>query len=270
MQSCILGWLASAWVKRLCWREYLSRRQALVSFGCGPFWQMVPRGLEPRTLRILAVRSNQLSYAFFSFSFSPSFSFFSSSFALAVCNSASIQATGWLTRLGWLNEGAARPGRSQRRHKACRAQAACTTRPTGQHQPAGEEELNPCMSPCPGSARSLQTFVIMRVAVGRPPYTWPGSIELATFSSPRASACAMVAAVRTSAPRCRIVHMVGERVQRLRQAGGRVTGCLRPRAASKVRTLSSCALPGAHCGSARGCCLGARLQSRCWRCLVAR
>ena len=25
-------------------------------------WNMVPRGLEPRTLRLLAVRSNQLSY----------------------------------------------------------------------------------------------------------------------------------------------------------------------------------------------------------------
>ena len=27
-----------------------------------PLWRMVPRGLEPRTLRLLAVRSNQLSY----------------------------------------------------------------------------------------------------------------------------------------------------------------------------------------------------------------
>ena len=28
----------------------------------GSKWEMVPRGLEPRTLRLLAVRSNQLSY----------------------------------------------------------------------------------------------------------------------------------------------------------------------------------------------------------------
>ncbi len=101
--------------------------------------------------------SSSFPFSFFFAFFYLCLFFFFFSLTLPVYNSfapsafrvpASNQATGWLTRL---DEGAACPGRSQRRHKACRAQTACTTRPTGQHQPAGEEELNPCMSPCPGS-----------------------------------------------------------------------------------------------------------------------
>ena len=36
----------------------------------GSNWEMVPRGLEPRTLRLLAVRSNQLSYETLAYYFS--------------------------------------------------------------------------------------------------------------------------------------------------------------------------------------------------------
>ena len=44
-------------------RRLPARMSVLLSFSCATRWQqMVPRGLEPRTLRLLAVRSKQLSY----------------------------------------------------------------------------------------------------------------------------------------------------------------------------------------------------------------
>ena len=42
--------------------QFLCARKRTVGEGTDMLYKMVPRGLEPRTLRLLAVRSNQLSY----------------------------------------------------------------------------------------------------------------------------------------------------------------------------------------------------------------
>ena len=57
-----LFWIR-AWFKSPPWFRILSFVFSLVHRGCTEQgYRMVPRGLEPRTLRLLAVRSNQLSY----------------------------------------------------------------------------------------------------------------------------------------------------------------------------------------------------------------
>jgi hypothetical protein len=57
-QTVLRQALAHVWVRRALCRRVSGDGEA----GAQRVQRMVPRGLEPRTLRLLAVRSNQLSY----------------------------------------------------------------------------------------------------------------------------------------------------------------------------------------------------------------
>ena len=56
--------------------------------------------------------------------------------------------------------------------KTCAAHPRGLTDKASDFQSKDFESRQGC---CDAGARSLQTFAIMRVAVGRPQYTWPGS-----------------------------------------------------------------------------------------------